>query len=85
MYPEEVSVCELEERWKRVDALAVPSPAGDTPSRDRISGIIILPHFRPATALLDWEKETLRWLDPVVSGFLSPQPPGIVRIGPIRS
>lgn len=41
------------------------------------------PHFRPANAALNCEKETVRWPGPFGSGFLSPQPPGIVRIGPV--
>jgi hypothetical protein len=49
-----------------------------------VSGIIIPPHFRPSTALLGCEKDTLRWPGPFDSGFLSPQPPGVVGIGPIR-
>ncbi len=48
-----------------------------------VSGIIIPPHFRPAPAPLDCEKKVLRWPGPFGSGFLSPQPPGVVRIGPI--
>ena len=47
-----------------------------------VSGIIIPPYFRLPTALLDWENNALRWLGPFGSGFLSPQPPGIVRAGP---
>ena len=50
-----------------------------------LAKIIIPPNFRPATALLDCEKKTLRWPGPFGSGFLSPQPPGAVRIGPVRS
>jgi len=40
------------------------------------------PHFRPSPALLNWEKNALRWPGPFGFGFLSPQPPGIVGIGP---
>jgi len=40
------------------------------------------PHFRPARAVLDGHKKILRWPGPFGSGFLSPQPPGIVGIGP---
>src|ERR1700692_2803755 len=50
-----------------------------------VSGIIILPYFCPATALLDCENKALRWPGPFDSGFLSPQPPGVVGIGPVRS
>ena len=50
-----------------------------------VSGIIIRPNFRQATAHLDCEKRTLRWPGPFGSGFLSPQPPGVVGIGPVRS
>ena len=40
------------------------------------------PHFRPSPALLNWEKNALRWPGPFGFGFLSPQPPGIAGIGP---
>src|SRR5882724_4301104 len=46
--------------------------------------IIIRPNFRPATALLNCDKESLRWPGPFSPGFLSPQPPGVVGMGPIR-
>src|SRR5205085_7859662 len=49
-----------------------------------VSGIILLPHFRPPSAPLDCEKEILRWPGPFGSGFLSPQPPGAVGIGSVR-
>jgi hypothetical protein len=49
-----------------------------------VSRIIILPNFRLSTALLDCEKGILRWPGPFGTGFLSPQPPGVVRIGPVR-
>ena len=49
-----------------------------------VSRIIILPNFRLSAAVLDCEKEILRWPGPFGSGFLSPQPPGVVRIGPVR-
>jgi hypothetical protein len=49
-----------------------------------VSRIIILPKFRLSTALLDCEKQILRWPGPFGTGFLSPQPPGVVRIGPVR-
>ncbi len=43
----------------------------------------MLPYFRPVTALLDCEKESLRWPGPFGPGFLSPQPPGVGGIGPV--
>ena len=46
--------------------------------------IIIRPNFRPATAVLNCDKESLRWPGPFSTGFLSPQPPGAVGIGPVR-
>src|SRR5476651_971263 len=49
-----------------------------------VSGIIIPPNFRQASAYLDCEKKPLRWPGPFGSGFLSPQPPGVVGIGPVR-
>src|SRR5258706_12304930 len=49
-----------------------------------LAKIIIPPNFRPATAQLDCDKRILRWPGPFGSGFLSPQPPGAVRIGPVR-
>src|ERR1700733_11931572 len=49
-----------------------------------VSRIIILPNFRLSTALLDCDKGLLRWPGPFGTGFLSPQPPGVVRIGPVR-
>ena len=48
-----------------------------------VSGIIIPPNFRLSTALLDCDKGILRWPGPFGTGFLSPQPPGVVRIGPV--
>jgi hypothetical protein len=50
-----------------------------------VSGIIILPNFRQAPAALDCDKVILRWPGPFGPGFLSPQPPGVVGIGPVRS
>jgi hypothetical protein len=41
------------------------------------------PHFRLLGAVLDCEKNHLRWPGPFDTGFLSPQPPGVVGIGPI--
>ena len=41
------------------------------------------PYFRPSTALLNCDKETLRWPGPFDTGFLSPQPPGVAGIGSI--
>jgi hypothetical protein len=53
------------------------------PSHGIVSGILLLPHFRQAPAPLVCEKVILRWPGPFGSGFLSPQPPGAVGIGPI--
>src|ERR1700740_118737 len=47
-----------------------------------VSGIIMPPHSRPAHAVLSSDNKLLRWPGPFGSGFLSPQPPGIVGIGP---
>src|SRR5947208_1150480 len=63
---------------------ARPCPARQIRRHGLVSGIIIPPHFRPATAVLHCEKKSLRWPGPFGSGFLSPQPPGVVRIGPVR-
>ena len=41
------------------------------------------PHFRQPLALQGCDKKSLRWPGPFGFGFLSPQPPGIVGIGPI--
>lgn len=49
-----------------------------------VSGILLLPYFCPPPAPLACEKITLRWPGPFGSGFLSPQPPGAVGIGPVR-
>ena len=48
-----------------------------------LAGIIMPPHFRQPTALLNCEEETLRWPGPFDTGFLSPQPPGVAGIGSI--
>jgi hypothetical protein len=45
--------------------------------------IIMPPLFRPSPAPVACDKGSLRWPGPFGSGFLSPQPPGIVGIGPI--
>src|SRR6185369_9518631 len=62
--------------------------AGDPVSRETIhgivSGILLLPHFRQPPAPLSCDKVILRWPGPFGSGFLSPQPPGAVGIGPVR-
>src|SRR5437870_12044295 len=50
-----------------------------------VSGIIIGPNFRQAAAKLDCETKSLRWPGPFGSGFLSPQPPGVVGIGPVAA
>src|SRR5690242_6555557 len=42
------------------------------------------PHFRPAHAPVTGHKTNVRWPGPFSSGFLSPQPPGAVGIGPIH-
>jgi hypothetical protein len=49
-----------------------------------VSGILLLPHFRQPRAPLGCDKKILRWPGPFGSGFLSPQPPGAVGIGPVR-
>jgi len=54
------------------------------PSHGIVSGILLLPHFRPPPAPLACENIVLRWPGPFGSGFLSPQPPGAVGIGPVR-
>jgi hypothetical protein len=41
------------------------------------------PLFRQSPAAVDCDKDVLRWPGPFGSGFLSPQPPGAVRIGPV--
>ena len=48
-----------------------------------VSAIIMPPHFRPPPAAPECDKIPVRWPGPFGSGFLSPQPPGIVRIGPV--
>src|SRR5882724_5855403 len=53
-------------------------------SHGNVSRIILLPHFRPSPAALLCDKRILRWPGPFGSGFLSPQPPGVVGIGPVR-
>src|SRR5258708_9701297 len=63
---------------------ARPLPARKIRRHAIVSGIIIRPHFRPATSVLHCEKKSLRWPGPFGSGLLSPQPPGLVRIGPVR-
>src|SRR3954447_5495178 len=49
-----------------------------------VSRILLLPYFRQPTAPLGCKKAILRWPGPFGSGFLSPQPPGAVGIGPVR-
>lgn len=58
------------------------NPRGTT-GHGIVSRILLLPHFRQPTAPLNCEKESLRWPGPFGSGFLSPQPPGAVGIGPV--
>jgi len=41
------------------------------------------PHFCLVGAALECEKNHLRWPGPFDAGFLSPQPPGVVGIGPV--
>src|SRR6202051_3036040 len=68
----------------RVPVIEQETDAMALPGRHRIvSGIIIPPNFRPPTALLNCDKTSLRWPGPLETGFLSPQPPGDVGIGPI--
>jgi hypothetical protein len=67
------------------DGLSVAGYPAKPAGHGIVSRIIILPHFRPSTALPDCKKEALRWPGPFGSGFLSPQPPGAVGIGPVRS
>jgi hypothetical protein len=62
----------------------MPEFAGEKRRHGIVSGIIIRPNFRQASAQLDCEKKILRWPGPFGSGFLSPQPPGVVGIGPVR-
>src|SRR6185312_8710822 len=50
-----------------------------------LAEIIIPPHFRQPPAALNCETTILRWPGPFDAGFLSPQPPGVVGIGPVRS
>src|SRR5262245_27406036 len=76
------------ERRKGVQMGRKPCPRPDGPEMSIhgiVSGILLLPHFCQPPAPLDCEKEILRWPGPFGSGFLSPQPPGAVGIGPVRS
>src|ERR1700730_9156089 len=61
-----------------------PRPGKKCSVTGSLAEIIIRPNFRPATALLDCDKQSLRWPGPFGPGFLSPQPPGAVGIGPVR-
>src|ERR1700682_1820649 len=70
------ALCKYRRRRSRLSA--------ETWGHGIVSGIIFLPHFRPSTAPLPCEKKILRWPGPFGSGFLSPQPPGAVGIGPVR-
>ena len=56
----------------------------ETCRHGNVRQIIIRPNFGQATALLNCEKDALRWPGPFGLGFLSPQPPGVVGIGPVR-
>ena len=61
-------------------------PSAESTSQRRhgiVSSIIIPPHLRPPRALLNWDKNYLRWPGPFDTGFLSPQPPGVVGTGSI--
>ncbi len=66
------------------DGLSVPPARQKMQRHEIVREIIIRPNFRPATALLNCDKESLRWPGPFSPGFLSPQPPGAVGIGPVR-
>src|SRR5882762_2333418 len=66
------------------DGLSVRPARQKMQRHEIVREIIIRPNFRPATALLNCDKESLRWPGPFSSGFLSPQPPGAVGIGPVR-
>src|SRR6476660_6645354 len=69
--------CKGRERLnRRHDQWPAPPKEAEIRRHGIVSGIIIPPYFCPASALLNWEKKTLRWPDPFGSGFLSPQPPG---------
>ena len=46
-----------------------------------VSLIIMPPYFRPPRAVLGCDKICLRWPGPFDTGFLSPQPPGVVGTG----
>jgi hypothetical protein len=50
-----------------------------------VSRIIMTPYFCPRRAPESRHKTTVRWPGPFGSGFLSPQPPGAVGIGPIHN
>ena len=66
------------------DGLSVPPARQKMQRHEIVREIIIRPNFRPATAVLNCDKESLRWPGPFSPGFLSPQPPGAVGIGPVR-
>jgi hypothetical protein len=70
-------------RFRRVWARLMVS-LRKTKGHGIVSGIILPPHFRPSPAPLTCEDIVLRWPGPFGSGFLSPQPPGAVGIGPVR-
>src|SRR3954451_15336174 len=48
-----------------------------------VSSIIMPPQFCQAPAALNCKMNPVRWPGPFGSGFLSPQPPGAVGIGPV--
>jgi len=66
------------------DGLSVPPARQKMQRHGIVREIIIRPNFRPANAVLNCDKESLRWPGPFSPGFLSPQPPGAVGIGPVR-
>jgi hypothetical protein len=70
-------------RWLRICRRREPFP-GKNARHGIVSGIIIPPYFRPPPAVLNCENILLRWPGPFGPGFLSPQPPGVVGIGPVR-
>jgi hypothetical protein len=67
-------------RFRRDESAAMRA---ESTRHEIVSGILKLPNFRPSTALSDCKMGFLRWPGPFGSGFLSPQPPGVVGIGPV--
>src|ERR1700730_2690580 len=76
--------------WSRRPAAAARAPSAaalkflrggfsaspKAPVTGSLAEIIILPHFRPATALLGCDKWILRWPGPFVRDSSAPSPPG---------